>query len=358
GSTVHPASSHRSREERQVENVLVEQSALSMGEVQSVVDLHVPIIGLLLGDTSDNGVVFIRSLHRIERETNANGYSVDHGAILDMLANVACYKPVVLRMQRILCGSVKEDVEAGIRFDFYAHRKGLELAMVPHRIIETAFVSPLSLSSCLHDQMTDFAEAAAQRKCLSRWDLDYDMMLSRLIRANEQAATRLLWNARSRLVMDKFHLRRMIRQRMGAVENLWPLKSVDSDAELYADNTQRIATLIHQMVTKELPYAITDSAKKAPSCATLNYERPTIAMKTARGSSSSGSTKKRKTAGKTAAKVPPRPILPAVRSRTPSSESINAEQSEAAICDPLLPLATVCEDPNSTLENVSIQTTL
>lgn len=266
-----------------------------------------------------------------------------------MLRNVACHKPVVLCMQRILCGSVKDDVEAGVRFDFYAHRKGLELAIVPHRIIDTAFVSPIALSSCLHDQMTDFAEAAAQWRCVVQRDLDYDIMLSRLIRANELAANRLLWNARSRLVMDKFHLRRMIKQRMDVVENLWPLKSVDSDTDLYSDNTQRIATLIHQMVTKELPYAITDSTKKLPSCATFNYERPTIAMKTARGSPSGGTTKKRKAVSKATAKIPPRPILPAVRSRTPSSESINTEQSEVVVGDLPCPL-TVCGDENTICE--------
>jgi hypothetical protein len=191
--------------------------------------------------------------------------------------------------------------------------------------------------------MTDFAETAAQWRRVSQRDLDYDVMLSKLIKANEQAANRLLWNTRSRLVMDKFHLRRLIKQRVDLVENLWPLKSVDSDAELYVDNAQRIATLIHQMVTKELPYAIADSTKKAPSCATLNYERPTIAMKTARGSAGSGTTKKRKTVNKTAAKIPPRPILPAVRSRTPSSESINIEQSEAVVGDLSCPLMNVCE---------------
>jgi hypothetical protein len=252
-----------------------------------------------------------------------------------MLIRGECQRPLILRLQRILTGSTQDNTEAGIKFHFYVqHRSGLEMMAVPHKVIDSALVCPPSVESFLHNQVVSFNELASQRKYTPNADLEYDTELSKLLRRSEEIGQRVIWNAKSRLCTEKLHLRALIKQRLTEVEKLWADRPQESNSDLESTDcdAQRVASLIHQMVTKELPYAQADSSKKVHA---TNYERPTIAMKIARGSPNVNSKKKRTKALNAKVAVPkggiPRPILPAtsIRSRTPSSETI-----PEVTCDP------------------------
>lgn len=267
-------------------------------------------------------------------------FSVDHLTIQKMLNAVGCLVPVVLRLRRILTGTVEGEIEAGVRFDFYLAHRGLELISIPYRIIDSAFIYPRSLD----EQTVAHKEASEQRRRVStiknNIDLKYDTALCGLLQAAGDRTENLLWNLQNRLAMEKAHLRELIRRRVEEVGRLWISRpssdSFENESTEGGGIEHKVSLLIQQMITKELPYALTDSTKKLP-ISTLSHERPTIAMKTARGASggNNGSNtinipkKRTKVTNGTKgimAKIPPRPILPAtmppngMRSRSPSSD--------------------------------------
>lgn len=291
-----------------------------------------------------------------------------------------------MRIRRILQGSAREDTDASVRSDFYQMCGGgalpHTLLALPHRVLDSAYMSPGSLRALLDAGQTEYAEAVAQRRHTEAWrgstDVPYDAVLTRLLGSTKTRDARIVWSERHRLAASKMHLKTLIRDRMAELEQVWARKHPEqpevSDAgstaaaaadlaELHS-TSQRVAALVAQLVTKELPMALADVAKRVPASSHLAfYERPTIAMKSARagsanGGAANGSTRKRAKphAAKSApSKGPPRPILPAGGARNPSSESISAAAHESTSCaaleeSMLLAMAQVAEkkhDPHA-----------